>query len=239
MCRLAAFPSFFEKRHAIKILEEFSRGNTDGTGVVYVKDGEFVNQRWPISLAKVMSKQLPLLDHMPYDGWTIAHLRAGTHGGNTVENTHPFIKNKWAIAHNGVWSEHALVRAALKKHVKFEGETDSEVAAEVFATVGPKQFSKIVNFGGVFLGLNLNGELWVVKTSGDLEMTKTKYGMLLASTLPLCLRGEEQPDGWLKFDRFGDLLDQRETKYSFMSEPTGAFDPPGMVIRGNKFGTVW
>src|SRR5579859_2244118 len=154
MCRLAAFPPGFEPRHAIKILARFAKGNEDGTGSVYVKDGVFVVNKWALPLAQVVGRSYPLLDHMPYDGWTVCHLRAASHGGNTHDNTHPFVKGDWAVVHNGIWSEYDLVKAALKRYVKFSGETDSEVAAQLLATVGPKQFGRLIDYGGVFLSLN-------------------------------------------------------------------------------------
>ena len=105
-----------------------------------------------------------------------------------------------------------LVKAALKRYVKFTGETDSEVAAQLLATVGPKQFGRLVDYGGVFLSLNKNGELWSVKTSGSLEMLETKYGQLLASTLPESLRPESQDEGWMRFSDKGELLDGKSFK---------------------------
>lgn len=240
MCRLAAFPPGFEPRHAERILSRFVASNTDGTGSVYVKDGEFVVNKWPIPLDKALNKSL--LSHMPYDGWTVVHLRAASHGGNKMTNTHPFVKGKWSIVHNGIWSEYDLVKSALKKYVSFEGETDTEVAAQLFADVGPKRFSKLVEFGGVFIGLNLNGDLWVVKTSGDLEMVKTKKGQLLGSTLPEVFEAETQPEGWLHFNTKGELVSQHKKSYSFAR--MHAFLPPGMEFSEEeevkpKFGYMW
>lgn len=227
MCRLAAFPPGFERHHAVRLLERFAKGNGDGTGSVYVKDGKFVVNKWAQPLSRVVNRTL--LSHMPYDGWTVVHLRAASHGGNAMENTHPFIKNKWAVAHNGIWSEYELVKAALKKYVTFEGETDSEVAAHLIATLGPKRFGNLVDFGGVFMNLHLNGELWVVKTSGELEMRYTKYGYLLASTLPEHFQALDVPEGWMRFDTAGELMEEREYRHSFVKS-SSCFIPPGMTI---------
>lgn len=227
MCRLAAFPPGFEREHAVRLLQRFARGNGDGTGSVHIKDGKFVVNKWPQPLSRVVNKTL--LSHMPHDSWTVVHLRAASHGGNFMENTHPFIKNKWAVAHNGIWSEYELVKAALKKYVTFEGETDSEVAAHLIATLGPKRFGNLVDFGGVFLNLNLNGELWVVKTSGELEMRYTKYGYLLASTLPEHFKADDLSDGWLRFDPKGELLEQKEYKQKW-TKSQSCFIPAGVDL---------
>lgn len=237
MCRLAAFPPGFPQGAALKILARFARGNEDGTGSVYVKDGEFVVNKWPLALSKVVSRELPLLAHMPYDGWTVCHLRAASHGVNATRNTHPFNKGEWSIVHNGIWSEYELVKAALKGRARFEGETDSEVAAELFSTVGPKRFGNVVKMGGVFLGLKKTGELWAVKTSGSLEMLDTKFGRLLGSTLPESLKPDTVPEGWLHFDTKGELLADKEYKryiYKGSSSSSSSSSPCG--FHGGMFG---
>jgi hypothetical protein len=158
----------------------------------------------------------------------------------TKENTHPFIQGPWAVVHNGIWSDYALVKAALKKYVKFQGETDSEVAANLLATCGPKRFGKIVDFAGVFLALNRNGDLWSVKTSGDLEMIQTKYGMLLASTLPERFHAPEQSVGWMRFSPDGKLAEKKasETTYKRYSHGACGFGPfQGMGHRGSRMVT--
>ena len=213
MCRLAAFPPGFQRHHAINILSRFAKGNSDGTGSVHVKDGDFVVNKWPLPLFKCVDK--PLLDHMPHNGWTVVHLRAASHGPVAKENTHPFVQGPWGVVHNGIWSDYDLVKAALRKYVKFQGETDSEVASVLLANIGPKRFSKLITFAGVFLALNKNGDLWTVKTSGDLEMIQTKYGMLLASTLPERFQAPEQSVGWMRFNPNGKLAEKKEYEYSY------------------------
>ena len=243
MCRIAAFPPKFPKEHALKIISRFAKGNGDGTGSVYVKNGEFVVNKWPLSLAKVVYRDYPLLDHMPHNGWTIVHLRAASHGENTTENTHPFIKGKYAVIHNGIWSEYSLAKAAMKPYVDFDGETDSEVAAQLLANVGPKNFGRLVDWGGVFMALHQNGELWAVKTSGDLEMQKTNYGYLIASTLPEYLVADEQPEGYLRFSKTGKLLEQHKYRISYKTiipaVETATVGPFKSEETKPKFGHPW
>lgn len=184
MCRLAAFPPLTSREKAIEIVNDFCVGNDDGVGTVYVKEGQFVVNKAPVSFERAMKKHLPLFDHMPYNGWTLAHVRAASHGANTMNNTHPFIKGDWAFIHNGIYDGHALIRAALSPYVKFDGETDTEVVAHMFATLGPQKFIRTINDGGVYMALNKQGHLYVVKTSGSLAFRRTNKGLLLASEFP-------------------------------------------------------
>lgn len=223
MCRLAAFPPNFPKKDAYNILWNFLKGNTDGTGSLHIKDGQFVSRRYPFSLTKVVKEQKVLLGHMPYPGWTVIHLRAASHGGNKVANTHPFIKGKWGVVHNGVWSEYNIAKAALNRLVEFEGDTDTEVAAYVFSSVGPKKFSKLIDFGGVYLGLHQSGDLWAVKTSGDLVMVETKYGQLLASELPDKYDDREVGEGWVHLGADGKVIRQVESTRRWSSGYSGGY----------------
>jgi predicted glutamine amidotransferase len=185
MCRLVAFPPNFPKKKALAIIEEFSFGNNDGTGSVYIKDEKFIVNKWPLSFREVIDRRLPLLDHMPHNGWTIAHVRAISHGGKSMSNTHPFIHNNWAMAHNGIFSEYAPVKAVLQKalRVDFKGHTDSEVALQLWEHIGKEQFIKSMS-SGVFMFLNKLGQLDVICCSGgDLVFKKTKWGVVLASEL--------------------------------------------------------
>lgn len=207
MCRLAAFPPKFPRQEALDILTNFENGNIDGTGSVFVENGSFVVNKWPKPL-KTVIKHHSFLDHMPYDGWTVAHLRSASHGGNSLHNTHPFVVGPWAIVHNGMWDDYKIVKLAMGDRIKTIGETDSEVAAHLWNQSGPKKFAKTLESGGVFMGLNLNGELWVVKTTGDLEIKAIEDRLLLASDLDYkkydnCVKAFS---GWYRFDSNGKYI---------------------------------
>ena len=53
----------------------------------------------------------------------LAHLRNASVGGKRPENTHPFVADGWAFAHNGTIHDSDRILAAGEPH---EGETDSE-----------------------------------------------------------------------------------------------------------------
>jgi len=213
MCRIAAFPPGFSRTEALEILANFENQNTDGTGSAYVKDGQFVIEKWAKPFSKIIRRR-PFLSHMPYnDGWTIVHLRAASHGGNKIENTHPFVVGDWAFIHNGVWSEYELVKLALSKQVQMVGETDSEVAANFWNIVGPKTFAKAVKFGGVFMGLHRNGKLWVANTSGDLEIKALQGERIVLASEFNRQEYENTVDamrGWYEFDKNGRYLHHKE-----------------------------
>jgi hypothetical protein len=124
----------------------------------------------------------------------------------------------WAVIHNGIWSEYNVVKLALEKGLgtKFQGETDSEVAAHLFNLAGPLKFSQEIDRGGVFIALNRNGELHAVKTSGDLAIvTLPKRRVLLSSefdfqTYP---RSIEAVLGWYHFDKHGCFIKAKGKKF--------------------------
>ena len=152
---------------------------------------------------------------MPYNGWTIAHLRAASHGPVAMENTHPFEIGRWAICHNGIWSDYDVAKLALSHYVKFQGETDSEVAAHLINNLGPKKFATSIDRGGVYLALNLDGSLWVMKTSGELVLNTLKDNqVLIASELDKEIYPEhaDAKDGWYHFDSTGKYKAHKENQ---------------------------
>jgi predicted glutamine amidotransferase len=230
MCRLAAFPPGFSREDALEVLADMEGFNRDGVGSAYARpDGRFVIKRYPWSLRSLLTEHKDrdkFLSHMPHDGWTIVHLRIATHGGIAVQNTHPFTAGEWCVVHNGVWDGHAGARLALSNSIKFRGETDSEVAAHLINIVGPKKFAEGLidglDYGGVFLALNRNGHLWVLKTSGELENLTHKGATLLASSIMVeAPKVKRCLDGWYHYTNKGKLLDKRwVTAYEVKAEDT-------------------
>ena len=240
MCRLAAFPPNFPRIEALQILAEFEKTNTDGTGSVYVRDGEFMVDRWPEPFSKVIRRE-PFLGHMPYNGWTLAHLRAASNGAPLKRNTHPFVVGQWAVIHNGVWTDHNLVRLALSRTVKMKGDTDSEVAAHLWEIIGPRKFAEAMNFNGVFLGLKKDGHLWVAKTSGDLEMKALKKDRTLIASELDARKYDERIDalyGWYHFDENGLHVAHKETRTSFKYGSYGASFNQGQYFGCQSTGTA-
>lgn len=207
MCRLAAFPPMFPKDCAAEILKNMEGWNKDGTGSVYVKDREFVINKWPKPLGGVLATGMPLLDHMPHPGWTVVHLRMATHGAATAINTHPFIKRDLAVVHNGVFSDYDKYKKVLAKHAQFDGQTDSEVAAYLMSILKTEDFMTVVENSGVFLGLRRDGSLMAVNCLGDLEFCPTSYGTVISSRLPETWKKKIVTyEGWLKLNKQGAIV---------------------------------
>lgn len=219
MCRLAAFPPGMTREDALRILERMLAGNRDGVGSCYVKDGEFVTFRYPGDLEKLMKSEggANFLAHMPYNGWTIAHLRAASHGVVSVQNTHPFIKGEYAVVHNGIFSSYRLPRLMLEADGEtFEGETDTEVAASLIKKFGPKKWVEVANHDGVFLVLDKRGTLHALVTSGSYSFVKNKKTKVchMASELHAPYDTEEVhvDEGWLHFDKQGRIIKAKYKK---------------------------
>ncbi len=195
MCRLAAFPPGTTQDVALEMMLNFAKSNPEGAGSAYVKDGKHIVARFPGTLADGIKAGVKFFDHMPYDGWTIAHVRQATHGEVAIENTHPFVKGEWAFAHNGVFSSSESMRVALLGLVKFEGGTDSEVLAYLLDREGVERFSRLITGGGVYMGLSAKtGAVTVVKTSGELSVKKMPENKaLIASSF-----GYNEHDGILE-----------------------------------------
>lgn len=233
MCRLAAFPPGTSANEAHEIVAKFVKGNDDGVGSCYVEKGEFKLQKYPYSYQQAVSKKDKLFDHMPYDGWTLAHVRMATHGGNEYKNTHPIIKGNYAVVHNGVFSDSRLVRAALADSVKWSGETDTEVAAYMLNKLGPSEFYKVMpSYAGVYLALHRDASLVAIKMgSGDLELKRNENDtFILASEFPWTesywKKRLSAEAGILKLDKEGHALNfkfkkqEEEQKKEYSSRGT-------------------
>ena len=170
MCRLLALPPGATPEEAYAAIATLEGTNKDGVGVGFFRsDGTPSITKYPEAVSEVVKKKLPLFDHMPHEGWTIAHTRFKTHGDQNHDNTHPFLIGDYIFAHNGVFHESFYCRVALNGLVQFKSDTDSEIAGWLLNKYGPEKFSKYIETGGVYMALHKSGELHIIKTTGDLE----------------------------------------------------------------------
>ena len=191
MCRLAAFPPGITREYALWTMDRLETNNRDGFGYAYTKKGQFIVHRWPEEFSKVSKREKYIFRHMPYNGWTIAHLRLASCGKPTYKNTHPFVKGDVCVCHNGCFSIHEELRPIANKFGHLSGETDSEVAAWVISNIGCKKFYKNFKFGSTYLALHRDGQLSAWSQGGDLEIS-TKHGCLASSF------GASEPSTFLK-----------------------------------------
>lgn len=223
MCRLAAFPPTTGPEEAKDIMDFLYGSNDDGVGVGYVKNREFIVKKYPISYEQAKKNGSPLFDHMPHNGWTIAHVRIATVGAIKTVNTHPFVKGNFLVCHNGSYSDHAVVRNALQGFAKFEGDTDSEVAAFLIHRWGPGAFYTRTEYKGVYLVLDRDGRLTAINTGGDLEietLSKERGIQVIASDLPKQYDPVEYRKGFFIGDKHGKVTvkDGSPFGYSYHGE---------------------
>lgn len=107
----------------------------DSAGVAVVDSGGVHMRKRAGKLANLRSE---LKAHpMPAASTGIGHTRWATHGGPTDENAHPHVAGaagEVALIHNGIIENYAVIRAELlASGVQFLSETDTEVAAHLFA----------------------------------------------------------------------------------------------------------
>lgn len=202
MCRLAAYPPGCSKADAIKIMKAFSSSNNDGVGTAYVKDGRFILKKYKIPFMDALTQDKDLFDHMPYDGWTIAHVRMATTGKIAYENTHPLEIIDTVMCHNGCWQPHELVRSMTKGY-KYKGETDSEVAGYMIESMGVPEFYNWKYSTGVYLQLKRDGSFTAMKCTGELNVCQYKDSFLFASQISGDYDSIDLPNGYITFDPKG------------------------------------
>jgi glutamine phosphoribosylpyrophosphate amidotransferase len=232
MCRLAAFPPGYTKEAANKIMSVYGSSNRDGVGIAYAKDGELVVKKWAASWESLEARKVDVFAHMPCGSWTIAHVRVATHGDVTIVNTHPFVKGDWAICHNGIFSGHHVAKALLMEMgATFEGQTDSEVGAELINRFGPKRFLRFAgSHDGTWLALNKSGELYAIVSGGACDVVKIKGSkgkVVIASALTN--EGVKSIEkGWMRLNHKGKIRGGKytfETAYrGYTSYPRGAYE---------------
>lgn len=216
--------------------------NKDGFGYSYVKDGKIINFKWALSFTELLKRDYPLLQHMPGNSWTIIHQRAASCGAISKENSHPFVvDNKWSICHNGSFREHRIVSLALSKFTNLKGQTDSEVAANLINFISPREFAMNTEImqAGVYLCLNVNGTLEVIKNSGELSIYEKKNGnVLLSSELSILdYKQKEANRGWYKFNSDGTFNKFVERKWYVESFKHERWVHGGMDFH-NRIGSV-
>lgn len=227
MCRQAAFVvKNFKRNDILDILLDMEGPKTgDGFGFCFVKDGKFVSKKTSQTLSDVLKKKHKqdwFKEAFSHDSWVIFHSRNASPGGGGVcsVNAHPFIGQSNALVHNGLFKNHELIKAALG-NIKYTSGTDSEVALHFYEKVGPRKFMKLVDDSGVFMFLNLNGELTVIKTNftSDLKFAPSdNNSIFLASEFHVQsdFKDKEMEVGCAVFDREGKLTKfvAKEKKYS-------------------------
>lgn len=235
MCRLMAACPGMKRNDVLDLIQDMLGTNTDGFGFGYLGDkGEFVIQKTNLSLEESLKKKSSKnFISWPEDRWVIFHIRRASVGAVCYRNAHPFlINNQFIGCHNGSFKEHSLIKAALPKS-EYNSDTDSEVALKFLAKIGHPKFNKICGDNGVYLTINLKGELCAIKNTfqGDLKIVNLKDSKsnFLISEMPVMsdLKDEELDAGYYIFDKQGKLIKSKIKK----SELSGYQTPSKPIFR--------
>lgn len=81
-------------------LSNAMESNPDGVGIAFPEQDKVAIRKGFWNIEK-LDEELSAVEHLP----VLIHFRLATHGGETLDNTHPFqLNNGWAMAHNGIIS---------------------------------------------------------------------------------------------------------------------------------------
>jgi predicted glutamine amidotransferase len=131
MCRMlavVAVPSDTKFTYdSLMRLFDLSGEYRHGWGVGYFTEDRAVVEREPVQGNRsALARAAALRARSPT---VIGHIRKGSVGDRSLENTHPFTDGHWIFCHNGTIDIHAMLRASLtdKRSTRLIGSTDSEV----------------------------------------------------------------------------------------------------------------
>ncbi|MSP62581.1 MAG: class II glutamine amidotransferase [Myxococcales bacterium] len=134
MCRLLGVISSehtdfrLSLREAPRSLASLSREHPHGWGIAVFTDGA----GWELQKAAACAHEDDRFHEVAAGSrgtLLIAHVRKGTVGPVTLENTHPFRSGRWVFAHNGTIDDFAHLQSRISPARRDEvgGETDSEL----------------------------------------------------------------------------------------------------------------
>lgn len=110
--------------------------NHDGWGLGYFQHGEILLQKRPKAKG-VAVRAIDLVKPLHTDA-LILHVREGTVGGWSHDNTHPFRFRSWLFAHRGTIRRFAAIKSEVASQIpeflrrNIKGDTDSEYVFHLF-----------------------------------------------------------------------------------------------------------
>lgn len=177
----------------------------DSAGVAYATDRGIEVHRCPGKVRDLIAS----LEEGINAQAAIAHTRWATHGAPTERNAHPHqdCSNRFAVVHNGIIENHAVLRAQLRErgHI-FTSETDTEVAAHLIEErlapgAAPHDLARVLQSlmedlnGSFALGVVCRDwpeSIVALRHESPLILGRARTGHMLASDLPALIgRAEE------------------------------------------------
>lgn len=125
----------------------------------------------------------------------MGHTRWATHGGVIKENAHPHHAGLVNLIHNGIIENYAVLREQYKLDGNLEGETDSEIVANILdyiykknkhdPLVSIKKLTKLIHGTFAFLIMfeDRPEEIYALKHVSPLVCGKSKDGSFIASDI--------------------------------------------------------
>lgn len=132
---------------------------------------------------------------LPQSSLAIGHTRWATHGGVTVENSHPHLdcKKEIAVVHNGIVENYTELKGKLiKKGHKFISETDTEVISHLIEEHFKKQnfldsvrsaFKELKGLNAIVVANAASSEIIAVKNGSPLILGIDNNDFYLASDI--------------------------------------------------------
>ncbi len=127
----------------------------------------------------------------------VGHSRWATHGGVTLENSHPHRVGNVVVVHNGIFENYLEYKTKLEDTIEFKSETDSEVIAaliylELQKGVSPEEAltTAVQNIEGRFAILVMFDDtpgIWAVRRGSPLILGRGDEQTFIASDIPAFL----------------------------------------------------
>ena len=150
MCGIFGYIGFRNAiRQAIEGLKRVEYRGYDSAGIAYIKESDLEVVR---AVGKVSDLESKLTDEMA--SISIAHTRWATHGKVTEANAHPMcdMNQTLCIIHNGVIENFQQLKQELERRgITFRSETDTEVVANLIATLYTGNLLEAVQEASVLL----------------------------------------------------------------------------------------